>query len=182
MPESSTAAFPTIYDMNSAIEFKPEVVIVANATSDHLSTAKNFVDTDCILLIEKPISNDFEETQTFNRLYLNYSNKIAIGYNLRFSKSLLKFRELIHSGLIGEILSVRCQVGKYLPHWRPDRDYTKSVSAKKNLGGGALLELSHEIDYLRWIFGEYIWVEDVFWKQCDLRIDVEDFVYLTFKF
>ena len=31
-------------------------------------------------------------------------------------------------------------------------NYTKSVSAQKKLGGGVLLELSHELDYLKWIF------------------------------
>ena len=32
------------------------------------------------------------------------------------------------------------------------KDYKKSVSASKKFGGGVLLELSHEIDYIYWIF------------------------------
>ena len=39
----------------------------------------------------------------------------------------------------------------YLPDWRK-KDYKKSVSASKKFGGGVLLELSHEIDYIYWIF------------------------------
>jgi predicted dehydrogenase len=73
------------------------------------------------------------------------------GYNLRFSYSLKRFNELIKKKIVGKILSVRCEVGQYLPDWRPNKDFRKTVSANKRLGGGVLLELSHEIDYLRWI-------------------------------
>ena len=71
-----------------------------------------------------------------------------VGYNLRYMKSLIKFREILSKKKIGKILSVRSEVGSYLPSWRKDTDYKKSVSAKKKLGGGVLLELSHDIDYL----------------------------------
>ena len=47
------------------------------------------------------------------------------------------------------------EVGQYLPDWRPGTDYKSGVSAQKDLGGGALLELSHELDYLQWFFGNF---------------------------
>jgi len=65
-------------------------------------------------------------------------------------------------------------VGQYLPDWRRNEDYRKNVSAKYNLGGGVLLELSHELDYIKWFLGP---VSSVY---CDaggsgtLEIDVED--------
>jgi predicted dehydrogenase len=105
-----------------------------------------------------------------------------IGYNLRFSASLQRFRKFLHEGIIGELLSVRCEVGQYLPSWRPESDYRQGVSARKELGGGALLELSHEIDYLRWIFGEVDWVKTTLSKQSKLEIDVEDTAHLTMGF
>ena len=37
--------------------------------------------------------------------------------------------------------------------WRKNIDYRSSVSAKKSLGGGVLLELSHEIDLVNGLFG-----------------------------
>ena len=37
--------------------------------------------------------------------------------------------------------------------YRKNIDYKKSNSAKKKFGGGLLLELSHEIDYIKWLFG-----------------------------
>ena len=67
--------------------------------------------------------------------------------------------DLMQNKIVGKILSVRCEVGQFLPSWRPNIDYRESVSARKALGGGALLELSHEIDYLMWIFGDIDWVK-----------------------
>lgn len=107
---------------------------------------------------------------------------LATGYNLRFLPSLKYFREIIGSRIIGEVLSVRCEVGQYLPTWRPSSDYRQGVSAKKTLGGGVLLELSHEIDYLRWIFGDVEWVRATVGKQSNLQIDVEDSAFLTIGF
>ena len=81
-----------------------------------------------------------------------------VGYNLRCFPSLSRFRDLIHEDLFGKPLSVRCEIGQYLPDWRPTSDYRAGVSARSDLGGGALMELSHEIDYLSWIFGDVEWV------------------------
>ena len=41
------------------------------------------------------------------------------------------------------------------------------------------MELSHEIDYLRWIFGEIIWVRSTVAKLSNLETDVEDYANLT---
>ena len=43
--------------------------------------------------------------------------------------------EILKKNIIGKILSIRSEVGQYLPSWRPDSDYKNSVSAKKKLGG-----------------------------------------------
>ena len=40
----------------------------------------------------------------------------------------------------------------YLPQWRK-KNYKKSYSSNAKLGGGVSLDLSHEIDYIQWIFG-----------------------------
>jgi len=99
---------------------------------------------------------------------------LMVGYNLRFVPSLQRFRTFVFEGVIGRVLSLRCEIGQYLPSWRPDSDYRQGVTAKRELGGGALLELSHEIDYLRWVFGDVEWVISSLSRQSGLDIDVED--------
>jgi predicted dehydrogenase len=80
------------------------------------------------------------------------------------------------------VLSVRAEAGQYLPSWRPGLDYRSVVSAHRELGGGVLLELSHELDYLRWLFGEVCWVQARLARQSALQIDVEDTVHMLLGF
>jgi predicted dehydrogenase len=77
------------------------------------------------------------------------------------------------------MISVRAEVGQYLPGWRPDADYRQAVSASSALGGGALLELSHEFDYLQWIFGDVTSVCACVERQSALEIDVEDTAHIV---
>ena len=104
------------------------------------------------------------------------------GYNLRFLESLRVFRDRISSGMIGRVVSVRTETGQYLPSWRPARDYRDTVSAQAALGGGVLMELSHEIDYLRWLFGDIKAVNATLLRQSSLEIDVEDTAHLLLTF
>jgi predicted dehydrogenase len=96
--------------------------------------------------------------------------------------SLQRYRDLLGEGVVGKVLSVRCEIGQYLPSWRLDSDYRQGVSARHELGGGVLLELSHELDYLRWIFGEVDWLKASLSRQSSLEIDVEDTAHLTLGF
>jgi predicted dehydrogenase len=75
-------------------------------------------------------------------------------------------------------LSIRCETGQHLETWRPGSDYRLGVSARRELGGGVLLELSHELDYLRWIFGDIDWVSAWMGRQSTMEINVEDTAHL----
>ena len=164
------------------MRFLPEIVVICNPASKHINTALKFVDSGSNFFIEKPISHSTKGIVQLISALESTNGVLLVGYNLRYLKSLQAFRKHLNEGLIGKPLSVRCEVGQYLPSWRPKKDYRDSVSAKRELGGGVLLELSHEIDYLRWIFGEVDWVRATLLRQSELEIDVEDTVHLTLGF
>ena len=169
--------------VDDAIELSPQAAIISNPPSKHMEIAKKLANKGINLLIEKPISNSSEGVQEL--IDICYQNKVILmtGYNMRFFPSLIEFKKQIHCKKIGKIYSIRSEVGQYLPNWRPESDYRCGVSAQQKLGGGALLELSHEIDYLSWIFGGISWVKSHVSKQSDLEVDVEDSaqVILGFK-
>ena len=179
IPEFSDGCFSTIVE---ALEFLPQVAVIANPATFHLKTAHSLAEAGVHLLIEKPLSDSVDGISELIKKCKAGNTTLATGYNLRFLPSLKYFRETIESRIIGEVLSVRCEVGQYLPTWRPSSDYRQGVSAKKTLGGGVMLELSHEIDYLRWIFGDVEWVRATLRKQSNLEIDVEDLAFLTIGF
>ena len=165
-----------------ALEFKPQLAVIANPSTFHIETAQPLAEFGVHLLVEKPLANSIEGVCKLLSACRAHGSVLMVGYNLRFLPCLQKFRVLIRSGFIGKVISVRCEIGQYLPSWRPDIDYRQSVSALHDLGGGALLELSHEIDYMRWIFGEVDWVKATLSKQSSLEIDVEDTAHLILGF
>lgn len=177
--DSDSELLTTIQD---AKEFSPEIAVLCTPSTTHISLALEFAKSDAHLLIEKPISQSSAGVLELLEECASRNVVLMVGYNLRYLKSLREFRRHVSEGLIGRPLSVRCEVGQYLPNWRPKKDYRKSVSARGELGGGVMLELSHEIDYLRWIFGEVDWVRATLLRQSELEIDVEDTVHLTIGF
>jgi len=69
-----------------------------------------------------------------------------------------------------------------LPSWRPSSDYRESYSARKEQGGGAALDLSHEIDYMRYLFGDPVSWKIMKSKVSDLDINSEDIFKGIYRF
>lgn len=172
----------TFSDLNEAMSFAPQVAVIANPATFHMSIATQLAEIGTHLLIEKPLAASLSGVENLIDISKKKNIIVMAGYNLRFLPSLQSYRNFLSDGIIGSVLSVRCDVGQYLPTWRQGGDYRKEVSAKRALGGGVLLELTHELDYLRWIFGEIDWVKATLSRQSDLEIDVEDTAHLVLGF
>ncbi len=171
-----------VTSVEEALKFCPQAAVIANPSSLHLGVALPLAEAGVHLLVEKPFSSSAHGISQLIDVCQAQGVALMTGYNMRFLPSLRRFRELLEEKRCGRVLSVRAEVGQYLPSWRPDSDYRQNVSAKAGLGGGVLLELSHEIDYLRWLFGEVEWVNAVLLKQSDLEIDVEDTAHIMLGF
>jgi predicted dehydrogenase len=164
------------------IDFHPDMAIICNPASFHISVAQILAGQGVHLFIEKPLSNTTDGIEELMSIVDKNQVKIMVGYNLRFSDSLLKFKSLLQSQHLGRALMASAEVGQYLPSWRPEVDYRNTVSAQAVLGGGALLELSHELDYLLWLFGKSTSVSAKLFQVSNLDIDVEDLVLARIDF
>jgi len=172
----------SLSNLSEAIFFKPDIAVIASPAPCHIAIGHSLAKGGVHLLIEKPLSDSLLGVAELLKTCKEQGIVIATGYNLRHLESLQYFRSALLTRVIGKVLSVRCEIGQYLPSWRPDSDYRETVSSKRCLGGGVLLELSHELDYLRWIFGEVEWVQASLSKQSNLDIDVEDSAHITIAF
>lgn len=171
-----------VESFEEALSFAPQAAVIANPATHHLAAAHALANEGVHILVEKPIAASALGVEELTELCDRKGVTLMTGYNLRFLPSLVRFRELLQEGAVGRVLSVRAEVGQCLPSWRPGTDYRQTVSARAALGGGVLLELSHEFDYLRWLFGEVEWVQAVVLRQSGLQIDVEDTVHVVLGF
>lgn len=161
-------------NIKDLINFKPHFIIISNAATQHLNIAKKIMNNSNSLLIEKPLSDNSKKVTNFIKFWKKKKPSIKIGYNLRYLDSLIYFRKLIKNKNLGKILYVNIDACSDLKNWRKNTHYSKTVSAQKKLGGGVLLEMSHELDYLRWIFGDPDYIYSKIKKLSNLKINVED--------
>ena len=124
-----------------------------------------------IILCEKPLFETYKELMIVK-------NDVFVGYVLRFHPLLQKLKNFLENE---KILSATVNCGQYLPTWRKEVDYRTSYSASKSQGGGVLLDLSHEIDYVQWLFGVMTGIQSYQVKISDLEIDSDDLVTLISK-
>lgn len=161
--------------LDLAIKFNPEIVVICSPSSTHLYYVDLFIDKK--IFVEKPFTDKLDNTEI--EKYKKYKN-IYIAYNLRFNKSLQYLRGIVSSSL-EKITRIEINCQTYLPNWRVGHNYEKSASAKSNLGGGVLNELSHEINYVIWLFKHINILFSKTSKISDLKVDVEDYAELLFE-
>ena len=167
--------FPCYKSINEAFQSNGfDYVIISNETNNHYNSLilLNELGYSGKLLIEKPV---FSEPSSLSQS--GFEN-VFVAYNLRFHPIIQKLYMLLRGK---EIYSIQVYVGQYLPDWRPGSDYTKCYSATNAKGGGALRDLSHELDYMNWLCGRWQRVAAIGGKFSDLEIDSDDIFILLLE-
>lgn len=150
-----------------------DFAIISNPTSEHLKSIQLLSNLNIPLFIEKPlyhelsIQNIVEEIK--DRGLLTY-----VACNLRFLGA-LEFAKQRIADLNLRINEVNVYCGSYLPDWRQNVDYKENYSAIPELGGGAHLDLIHEIDYIYWMFGTPLHIQKGFSNSSSLGIRSYDY-------
>lgn len=147
--------------------------IVASPAPLHVEQAIAFVRRGIPVLIEKPLAHNMDAAKVLEATQAERS-LILLGYMFRYDPGAQWFAEFLRSSRGGRLLRADIECGSYLPDWRPDQDYRHCVSASRTLGGGVLLELSHELDYANWFFGAVDRLQAMVTNTGTLDIDVED--------
>ncbi len=169
------------YDnLEEALAQNVKGMVVSVPPSLHIPIARKGVEHGVHLLIEKPLSNTLDGVDSLLDEARRKGLCVLVGYNLRFHQGLRLLKKLVAEGAIGTILSARLEMGLYLPDWRPD--YKDIYSAKKDLGGGVLLDHSHEIDYIQWLLGDVQEVACFVSSMHSLGLETEDLAEIMLRF
>jgi predicted dehydrogenase len=169
-------------DLEPALEWKPEVVFVCNPTSQHVPTALRAAQADCHLFIEKPLSHSLEQVEELINLVESRGLTAVVGYQMRFHPCLQRLYTLLQEKKVGRILSVRAEIGEFLPGWHSYEDYRQMYASRQDLGGGVILSQIHEMDYLYWLFGLPRSIYALGGHLSRLEIDVEDTADILMNF
>lgn len=167
-------AAESVTSIEDVIRKGVDAAIISTPAPHHVPQATKLLGAGLPLLIEKPLSHNMDDVQGLNALAKQMRVPVLVGYVLRYSMGLRCFHEMLVGGRVGSPLDATIDCGSFLPDWRPGQDYRTTASARPELGGGVLLELSHELDYANWFFGPFQTVEAALINSGTLDIKVED--------
>ena len=146
-----------------------DIIFITNPTSEHYKTLKKYKNNAKMFFLEKPACS-YEDLNKMSKLNID-PNKVYVACPLRYKKVIQYLKTKVN---LEDVISVRAICSSYLPDWRKGTDYTKTYSANKKLGGGVRLDLIHEIDYLRYVFGDPLKIISKYGKYSKLNINTED--------
>ncbi len=172
----------TLATLEAAWARSPEAVVIAVPPSLHVPLALEAAHHGCHLFIEKPLADGVHEIRELLDVVRKRRLVTLVGCNMRFHPGLVRVKQLLDEGAVGRVVSARAAFGQYLPDWHPWEDYRKSYSARRDLGGGIILDAIHELDYLRWLLGEIQSVACFAGKLSELDIETEDTAGLLLRF
>ncbi|HEY2405608.1 MAG TPA: Gfo/Idh/MocA family oxidoreductase [Polyangiaceae bacterium] len=161
-------------DLERALAQRPEVVFITNPTSLHVPVALAAAEAGAHLFIEKPLSHSLADVARLISLCEKKRLTTCVAYQLRHHPGFLRVQALLAAQVIGRVLSVRAQVGEYLPAFHPHEDYRRMYAAQRTLGGGVTLSQIHEIDYLFAWFGRPRRIFSMGGHVSSLDVDVDD--------
>lgn len=119
---------------------KPDFVIVATPTEEHVAAARTLAQRGVHMLVEKPLAATEQEAQEIIRLCAEHGVKGAVGHVERFNPALQELRRRLDEGQLGQVFTVQTtRVGPF-----PDR--VRDVGVVKDLA-------THDLDIVRWIGG-----------------------------
>lgn len=169
-------------DLDCGLDWAPTVALVCTPTSLHLEHALAAARAGCHLFIEKPIAHTLEGLAELLEEVAERHLKSLVGCNFRFHPGLAHTKDLLESEAIGRVVSARATFGHYLPDWHPWEDYRRGYSARRELGGGVILDRIHEIDYLMWLLGDVRCVFAMAGHLSHIGGDTEDTAELLIEF
>ena len=137
------------YDLDSALSMEPNFTFICTYPKSHLEIAKKCLTTNSHLFIEKPLASEPKGVETMLKQADSKKLRVAVGYNMRLHTSLITLKKYLRSL---KPLTIFSEFGNNIKYWRPGLSYKNHYVLK--MGGGIILDASHEYDYVRWLIND----------------------------
>lgn len=152
----------------AALEPPYDLLFITNPTALHYDTLQKTAGLAKTYFVEKPLFHTSSLPTNFLDAFKGKTTYVACP--MRFHPVIEQLKQRGAQGVVG----ARVLCSSYLPEWRKGRDYRTVYSARRELGGGAALDLIHELDYVRFLFGDPVRSVRAAGKFSSLEIDSDD--------
>jgi len=159
-------------DLEAALNWTPDGVVVATPQSSHLQIARMAIESGADVMIEKPLSHNLDGVEMLLDNADNLDRKVFAVTNLRFHPGVEAIRNNLPE--IGKPLFAKAHFGSNLKDMRPGIDHRRLDCVRPD-HGGVVLDNIHEFDYLMWLFGDVAEVFAVAGRLGTLNIETTDY-------
>jgi predicted dehydrogenase len=149
-------------------------VVVASPTAYHPANTIAALEAKLPVLLEKPVAKTAAEAKSMLAAEKRTGVPVLLGYTWRWWPPLRRLRALLEEKTIGTVRHVQFHMSAHLADWHPWEPYQEFFMASAAQGGGALLDESHWIDLMVWLFGKPQQLIGRVEKISDLDIDADD--------
>lgn len=160
--------------INEFDDIPVKAAIICSPTSYHIDQAIYFAKKQADLMIEKPLSRDLNNIEELKDIVKQNNLTTFIAYIFRFAPSIKFIKDILKKNIIGDVFFVRGEFSEYLPDWHPYEKYNSFYMAQKELGGGSILDQSHIMDLVHYLFGNFKSVMAFNNKISELEIEADD--------
>ena len=157
-------------------------IVIGSPPHVHVEQTIAALDAGIPVLLEKPVSPDLGGARKLAEAASKASAPLLMGYTWRWWAPLASIRNLLADDTVGATRHVQFHMSAHLADWHPWEPYQDFFMSRRELGGGALLDESHWIDLMLWLFGMPDFVSGRIEKISDLEIDSDDNVDLLFVY
>ena len=161
----------TIDDFKLLSQDDFDVLIISTSPEAHGDYIRFALNHKKHFFVEHPTSDD-GYVDIFKHNHLDIVK--APSCTLLFYEPLKMVKKLLDEDAIGKILAFQYHMGQYLPDWHPWEDYKKAYAARSEMGGGVVLTMCHELNYLTFLFGKAIQCKALEFKKKTLNITAEE--------
>lgn len=166
-------------DINEALRVdKFDGAVICSPTLYHPEQALLLIEAGVPVLLEKPLAINLSDAESLKTSIEKLNGKLLLGYTWRWWEPLRRLKKMILGNSIGNVRHVQFNMSAHLADWHPWERYQDFFMSSKKLGGGALLDESHWIDIMIWIFGMPKSITGKVSKLSNLEIETDDNVDL----
>lgn len=158
----------------ACVSFAPDAVFICTPTSLHLDGIAIAKLCKAHIFMEKPLIHDQDGLALATQMLEGYDRTFFIGFMLRFHPLINIIKTCVEEKQLGNVWGARFEFGSYLPYWHPWEDHRDGYAGRKDLGGGVINTITHELDLVLYLFGNPESIRSTKMNLGKLDIDVEE--------
>ena len=156
--------------------FKPDGVVIATPNDLHASMTIEVLQAGCAALVEKPIADTLDNARAIDQAAQQTGRPVLVGHQRRHNPIMQRAKALVQEGRLGRPV---CVTG--MSTWYKDEAYFEPAWRRTLVGGPVLINLIHDVDLMRFLFGDIVSVQAMT-SNTTRGFEVEDTAVMTFRF